>query len=122
MNKGWESPLTITEEICRNVVEAYDGYILEEVRKVVPYIDKDELVKALEYDRGQYEKGYADGRADATKHGHNTGEGVRWFKCSICGWGFNDIFMTDESHIETFPNYCPNCGARMDEVEDGEVD
>ena len=28
-------------------------------------IDREELIKALRYDRGQYEKGYADGRFDA---------------------------------------------------------
>ena len=28
-------------------------------------IDKEELAKALQYDRGQYDKGYEDGRADA---------------------------------------------------------
>ena len=28
-------------------------------------IDREELIKALRYDRGQYEKGYADGKRDA---------------------------------------------------------
>ena len=109
MSKNWESPLTITEEMCREVVEAYDSYIVEEVRKVVPHVDKEELVKALEYDRDQYEKGYADGRADATKHGHWTeiDRGLLW-QCSECG-----------HHSISGGHYCDWCGCKMDEVGDG---
>lgn len=33
-------------------------------------VDKNELVKALEYDRGQYDKGYADGFKEATEKNH----------------------------------------------------
>ena len=60
----WESPInisTITEEIERKVTEAQEEYIYGQVRMVVD-VDKDELMKALRYDRGQYEKGYSDGR------------------------------------------------------------
>ena len=60
--------------------------------------------------------------AEPVKHGHNTGEGVRWFRCSECGWGFNDIYMAEENvDLNAFPFYCPNCGAKMDEVEDNEI-
>ena len=44
---------------------------------------------------------------DAVKHGHweeYLSEGLRW-KCSECG-----------SRFETPYHYCPNCGAKMDEV------
>lgn len=113
MSKNWESPISITEEICREMAEAYDAYIVEEVRKVIPHIDKEELVKALEYDRGQYEKGYADGRADATRHGHwitwFENKDVRQAKCSECGMMFT-LGKGRDIH------YCGNCGAKMDEV------
>lgn len=62
----WESPInisTITEEIERKVTEALEEYIYNQVRMVVD-VDKDELMKALKYDRGQYELGYHDGRID----------------------------------------------------------
>ena len=62
----WESPInisTITEEIGRKVTEAQEEYIYGQVRMVVD-VDKDELMKALKYDRGQYELGYLDGRTD----------------------------------------------------------
>lgn len=107
MSKSWESPISIIEEIGREVTEAYDAYIVEEVRKVIPHIDQEELVKALEYDRGQYEKGYADGRAYATKHGHwNDVDGCMTV-CSSCGM------------LGCGTPYCSYCGAMMDEVEDG---
>lgn len=57
------------------------------------------------------------------KHGHNTKDGVRWFRCSECGWGMNDIYMADESMVEDFdkfPYYCPYCGAKMNEDRDYE--
>lgn len=116
MSKNWESPISITEEICREMAEAYDAYIVEEVRKVIPHIDKEELVKALEYDRGQYEKGYADGKESAVKHGHwKTDEEYPWREvCSEC---HRYITYDADSNVEM--NYCPNCGARMDEVTDG---
>ena len=47
--------------------------------------------------------------AEPVRHGHwetYLTEGLRW-KCSECG-----------SRFETPYHYCPNCGAKMDEVED----
>lgn len=39
----------------------HEGEILKAVQNVGVFVDKDELLKALAYDRGQYEKGFADG-------------------------------------------------------------
>lgn len=47
-------------------------------------------------------------------HGHNTGN-ARIFECSECGYGFSDIFLTNERDYPIDPNYCPNCGADMRE-------
>lgn len=41
-----------------------ENMIMEAVRKVGVNVDKEELLKALQYDREQYEKGYADAKAD----------------------------------------------------------
>lgn len=46
-------------------------------------------------------------------HGYNTGR-ARWFECSVCGYGFNDIFLLDESDDMLEPKYCGHCGAKMD--------
>lgn len=36
--------------------------------KMVADVDKDELLKALQYDRGQYEQGYKDGYCEAIEN------------------------------------------------------
>ena len=51
---------------------------------------------------------------DFVKHGHWKVE--RWINtifCSECGNSWNVM----DNDTETF-NYCPNCGAKMDEVKD----
>lgn len=47
----------------------------------------------------------------------DTGE-CRWFCCSECGFGFNDIYANKEREYGvdvSFPNFCPYCGARVKE-------
>ena len=46
-------------------VSEIENIICSAVLKVGITVDKEELIKALRYDRGQYEKGYADGKRDA---------------------------------------------------------
>ena len=62
---GWESPVTVvTENILKamtDVKEAMDGKVMEAVFKVGIEVNKDELIKAMQYDRDQYEKGYRNG-------------------------------------------------------------
>ena len=72
-----------------------------------------------------YEEGYKDGMRDAKKHGYweeeeiKQGENGRcvikdWqsAKCSKCGKWHTTPYM----YYFDYYNYCPNCGARMDEV------
>ena len=60
---AYESPIsTYTTTIATNIGEGFDKLVVTEIAKVGVAVDKDELVKALEYDRDQYEKGYLDGR------------------------------------------------------------
>lgn len=59
----WESPIQmITDDIIKDITQKQDELLMESVHRVGFNIDKDELMKALNYDRDQYEKGYADGR------------------------------------------------------------
>ena len=59
----WESPIQmITDDIIKDLVQKQDEWLVEAVHRVGFNIDKDELVKALAYDRHQYEQGYSDGR------------------------------------------------------------
>ncbi len=63
----YESPITrFAEDIMTDIVEREEGYLVESVHKVGFDIDKEELAKALRYDRDQYEKGFNDGRLSAS--------------------------------------------------------
>lgn len=42
----------------------------------------------------------------------NTGR-CRIFQCKKCGFGFDDIFVNDESKYPLVPRYCPNCGRNV---------
>lgn len=51
---------------------------------------------------------------------HDTGE-ERVFCCSECGFGFSDVYLSDEDYlldddgeqIEPWPPFCPNCGRKV---------
>lgn len=61
----YQSPIEITrtvDDIATKIAEEEDKAIVHACMRVGVNVDKDELVKALAYDRHQYEKGYADGR------------------------------------------------------------
>lgn len=48
------------------ILEQLEEHIVAQCSAAVGVkIDREELIKALRYDRGQYEKGYADGKRDA---------------------------------------------------------
>lgn len=57
--------------------------------------------------------------------GHDTGKS-RWFQCSVCRYGVNDLFEACENGMpscyerkgDTGWNFCPNCGADMREARD----
>ena len=110
----YESPIKIIQgqikmETESNIMRAVQNYDI--------HVDKNELLRALQYDRGQYEKGFQDAVLD-----RNLVEVVhgRWipiideptplrnfamisgYECSICGR------YEDEEEP-----YC-NCGAKMD--------
>ena len=56
----YESPIT---QIMSEMQMQYEDGVLKAVRNVGFDVNKEELLKALQYDRGQYEKGYADAKA-----------------------------------------------------------
>jgi hypothetical protein len=59
---GYESPIhTLTDRIAAEIRMKADEQIWEAVVRTGVVVDKDELVKALKYDRDQYNKGYVNG-------------------------------------------------------------
>lgn len=61
----YESPLSrIYGEIQTKIIEHEENQILQAVQNCGITVDKEELTRALMYDRQQYEKGYADAKAE----------------------------------------------------------
>lgn len=58
---NWESPVTITREITSKIASDTDDYVMSSILKTGVVVNKAELIKALNYDRDQYNKGYCDG-------------------------------------------------------------
>jgi hypothetical protein len=58
---NWEPPITIVQEISSQIARSTDDYIMSEIYKTGVTVNKEELIKALNYDRDQYKKGYCDG-------------------------------------------------------------
>lgn len=56
----FDSPIKIITDRMRT---EFEGQVLRAVQNVGVIVDKEELIKALQYDREQYEKGYFDGYA-----------------------------------------------------------
>lgn len=64
---NWESPVTITQEIASQIARDTDDFIMSEIYKTGVTVNKEELIKAINYDRDQYNKGYRDGFRNAVK-------------------------------------------------------
>ncbi len=105
----YESPIKV---IFEDVQRRFEDGIYQAVQKVDIHVDRDELLKALQYDRGQYEKGLAD----AVQHEHwETNKDGRK-TCSACGaWC---ICMRKDGLWLDKGAYCPCCGAKMDEEDE----
>lgn len=64
---SYNSPISIISQMVdaqiKEMHEQEETAIMSEItRKIGVDVDKDELIRALNYDRHQYEKGYVDGR------------------------------------------------------------
>lgn len=61
----YESPIeTILGELQTQMIYEEENMVMQAVRNISINVDKKELIKALQYDRNQYDKGYADGKND----------------------------------------------------------
>jgi len=58
---------SVIELVATNMRIKVEDSIFKAVQDVGVNVDKDELIKALRYDRGQYEKGYADRDAEIVR-------------------------------------------------------
>ena len=53
----------VVKEIADKSEQETEEYVMTAIRNVGINVDKDELLKALTYDRRQYEKGFQDGKS-----------------------------------------------------------
>lgn len=66
----YESPITkLMSDISSQMIKEDEDHLMHEVTRAVGYeIDKDELLRALRYDREQYRRGYNDGTREVLQH------------------------------------------------------
>ena len=76
---GWERPVNVIQSQMRMDIE---GQIMRAVQNVGVIVDKEELIKALRYDRGQYDKGFANGYNKAID---DFVEKIQWEYLNGCG-------------------------------------
>lgn len=105
---SYESPISLifddaTTEINGNIMRVVQGYHVD--------VNQKELIKALNYDRNQYQAGWQDAiRSYARPAGiwvfkeydDETGIANSYF-CSECG----------KPQAQVYKNYCANCGAKF---------
>lgn len=114
----YQSPIEIIQGELETKIE---NDIMTAVQHYGIRVDKEELIKALQYDRHQYEQGYEDAKQDYMKPSakweitsYGTGAlGITYSnkRCTNCGF----------THmLECRLNYCPNCGAIMSLPEEEE--
>ena len=63
--------------------------VMSAVQRVGISVDKEELIRAIKYDRGQYEKGYADGKRDGGKRNAALELLLDW--AIECDFGYDNI-------------------------------
>ena len=76
--KMYKSPIEIfTAQLYHQIVKQKEDDVYKAVVSYGIDVDKEELIRALQYDRDQYEKGYDDGKADAM---------AELVRCNNCDW------------------------------------
>ena len=129
---SYQSPIDI---ICEQVRYEMEDAVMKAVQDVGINVNKIELQKALMYDRKQYTQGFEDGRKSIEEDYRSMERTVnklakalaeakpirhgRWviepddtvMCCDVCDWVFEYYGGLEEEW-----NYCPHCGAKMDEV------
>ena len=67
----YEPPISVTQtigQIVKDMQTEQDDLVYKSVIRLGVSIDKDQLLRALRYDRQQYDCGYRDGFNDGAEH------------------------------------------------------
>ena len=97
--KGYISPVVIAYDITRDIEKATETAVKECLVRIGVDINKEELVKALEYDRGQYRAGYQNGYLDGEKKTAKEILGLIHPKCEFCDKEWKNGCMCLEEQI-----------------------
>ena len=106
---GYQSPITM---IAHELETKIESDCVKAVQRYGFNVDAEELCKALNYDREQYQKGYADAKKD---YARPQGEWIiephsMIMRCSLCG---NEETAKSVGTINADKHFCSNCGAKM---------
>lgn len=64
----YEAPIDIVVNQTQNLIlEQQENMVFQAIQNTGVNVDKEELIKALKYDRAQYQIGYSDGYIDGKK-------------------------------------------------------
>ena len=120
----YKSPIEIMQAAT---VYELEGEVMRATVNVGVHVDKEELIKALAYDRDQYIKGYKDAKA---KYKRPCGEWSLRRTIKRGGYPEHELVCSECGAVrnirvgETFPVFCERCGAdntehiRTEEVEE----
>lgn len=116
--EGYQSPIEIIyDKLTADFNIQLENNVMTAVQNYGINVDRDELIKALNYDRRQYEAGYRTAmlRYKAQKGEwlqHNSiEEDLNIWHCSNCKMEY--CSECGGRPLEYNYNFCPNCGADM---------
>lgn len=98
---NYESPI-IVDYIMREQKKQFEKDILKVIASYNITVDADELLKALSYDRNQYEKGYKAGYEAAMNEAIDYGTLFDWYISSV---GDEAPVWTEQHIDELFRDY-----------------
>ena len=115
INFGYKSPITrIMSDIQTQIIQEGENQVFQAVQNCDVMVDREELIKALQYDRGQYEKGYKDGAiAELEKikvevQEMSNANPSYWYTCDVVDRAYL-IDMIDERISELKGENKPKC-------------
>lgn len=116
LNYNYEPPIQLlVREIATKIQEQQEDKVMEVVHSYNINVDKEELIKALQYDRDQYTKGYTDALKQVEKQGEwITDKYTEAVYCSVCN-GIAPVDCEKERFFQS--DYCPECGSKMKGAE-----
>lgn len=112
---NYKSPIesfSYIDQIIERVKDEFDNNVYKAVLRAGVQVDKSELIRALQYDRDQYLKGYSDAKAEydrGTAHWSYVDDVINHNQVLICS-NCNAASKTSKGLIYPF---CPYCGAKM---------